>query len=701
MQYYTIALAYFLLLTPFLSAQNITGFSSENADAQRQLESQIRNLIDPDAFKSHLYALSSEPHIAGTPESQRVIQYIGDAMQSAGLEVNFYDYDVLLAEPGMVEITLELDEPLLLQNREKEYKQDPWSSHPALTHGWNAYSGSGKVKSEVIYVNYGRLEDFQKIDSLGINLEGKIVLARYGGNFRGFKAKYAEEAGAIGLIIFTDPANSGFKLGDIYPDGPFNDASAIQRGSLLTLDYYGDPLTPFEVALPLDHPDSPVRKKIEEVALPKIPVAPIGYGAAYEILSRMEGQNVPEDWQGGFDFQYSVQGGPDLLVTLEVQQEREIKRITNITGTIKGRDFPDEWVIIGCHHDAWTFGAADPNSGTAMMLSLSDVLGELLEGGWQPKRSIVFAHWDAEEFGLIGSVEWVEHHLEELMAKTVVYLNSDMSVTGPNFRASGTPSLHSAIMEAATAVIHPDTQLNLLEYWLRGSQSEEPSFGRLGSGSDFVPFVHRAGIPSAQISMSGRVPVYHSAFDNLFFYEQFIDSHFVYGATLAEYYGVLATRFANADIIPYDPLRTASVLEQKIEEVTEIAGKDIFEATNLPELVDLLGEQAGFYNSLLNIFPKNDGLRDENLQQLNSILIGKERQFIMEEGLEFRPWLRNVFLSPDPLQGYAAWALPAYRYAIEMNLLDDLYHMHKTHQTHTQILMDLIISLSELNELMR
>lgn len=701
MKSFTILLSGLLFLAIPLSAQNITGFSSDNANDQWELEKQIRELIEPSAFRAHLYEVSSEPHIAGTPESRRVIQYIGDAMKSAGLEVNFYDYDVLLAEPGSVKITIELDDPLVLQNRENEYDQDPWSSHPALTHGWNAYSGSGKVSSEIVYVNYGRLEDFQKIDSMGINLDGKIALARYGGNFRGFKAKYAEEAGAAGLIIFTDPANSGFKLGEVYPDGPFNDASAIQRGSLLTLDYYGDPLTPFEVALPLDHPDSPKRKNIDEVALPKIPVAPIGYGAAYEILSRMEGQKVPEDWQGGFDFEYSVQGGADLIITLEVEQEREIKRITNITGTIKGSEYPDEWIIIGCHHDAWTFGAADPNSGTAMMLSLSDALGKLIENGWQPKRSIIFAHWDAEEFGLLGAVEWVEHHLEELMEKTVVYLNSDMSVTGPNFRASANPSLHSAIMEAATAVMHPDTQLNLLEFWLRGSRNEEPSFGRLGSGSDFVPFTHRAGIPSAQISMSGSVPVYHSAFDNLHFYEQFIDSQFVYGATLAEYYGVLATRFANADIIPFDPLRTASVFDQKMEEINKIADEDIFEASNVPELVNLLAEQAGFFNSLLNIFPKNDGFNGDNLSQINRLMINKERQFILEEGLEFRPWLRNVFLSPDPLQGYAAWALPAYRYAIEMELLDDAYHMHKTHQMHTKLLMDLIISISELNELMR
>jgi N-acetylated-alpha-linked acidic dipeptidase len=698
---------FFLLTITFLGlpktvfSQKITGFLEENAQKQTGFEEELGQLLSSEKFRNHLWELTNEPHVAGTQGSERVIEYIANSMESAGLEVELHPYDVLLAEEGEVMIRIEGDDPIELKTREKTYEEDPWSAHPELTHGWNAYSASGEITAEVVYVNYGRLEDFEKLDSMGIDLSGKIAFARYGGNFRGFKAKYAEEAGAAGLIIFTDPADSGFKRGEIYPNGRFNDESAIQRGSLLTLEYYGDPLTPFEAALPLDHPDTPERLEIEDTDLPRIPVTPIGYGAAEKILERMEGSDVPEDWQGGFDFPYRIQGGSGLNVTLRVDQPLEIKRINNITGKIEGSEFPDEWIIVGCHHDAWAFGSADPNSGTAMMLTLIDALSEKLDEGWQPRRTIVFAHWDAEEFGLIGASEWVEHHLEELMDKTVFYLNADMSVTGPNFRASASPVLHSAIMEAATAVMHPDTQLTLFEYWMRGSERDEPHIGNLGSGSDFVPFVHRAGIPSAQVSMSGSVPVYHSAYDNLYFYENFIDSNFVYGPALAEYYGVLVTRFANADILPFDPLRLAAALDQNRDEIEKRVPKNIFEDSNIESLTELLGEQAGFYNSILNNLASFGESETENFTDINQTLLRLERNLILEEGLEFRPWLRNTFISPDPFRGYAAWVFPIYRYSIERDLLDDVLHMHQVHQLHTDILMRLISDTGTLIELMR
>jgi len=682
-----------------LNAQNITGFKDSRVADQLQFEERLGEKIQSETFAEHLYELTKKPHIAGTENSMRVIEYIAEAMENAGLEVELHPYDVLLGEPGEINITIEGDQPIRLQNKENEYEEDPWSSHPEVTHGWNAYSASGEVTAEVVYVNYGRMEDFEELEQMGIDLSGKIALARYGGNFRGFKAKYAEEAGAAGLIIFTDPHDSGFKRGEVYPDGRFNDESAIQRGSLLTLEYYGDPLTPFEPALPLDHPETPERLEIEDTDLPRIPVAPIGYGAAEKILERMSGDPAPDPWQGGLDLTYAIEGGSDLKVTLDVDQPLEIKRIKNITGKIVGSEYPDEWIILGCHHDAWTFGSADPNSGTALLLTLIEGLSEMLQDGWQPRRTLVFAHWDAEEFGLIGASEWVEHHLEELMDKTVMYINADMSVTGPNFRAASTPSLHSAIMEASTAVMHPDTQLTLYDYWLGDSDRQEPGIGRLGSGSDFVPFIHRAGIPSAQISMSGSVPVYHSTYDNLHFYETFIDPDYKYGPALAHYYGVLSTRFADADVLPFDPVRTAVALKGMKKEIIEIGGEGVFDNSNFGELIELFGETGGYYHTVLRNFTSGNHTPTK-IGAINRILLQMERNFIVEEGLEFRPWLRNLAVSPDPFRGYAAWALPLYRYSIEKDLLEDVVHMHQVHQIHTEMLMGNVQDISALMDLL-
>lgn len=708
MKYFSnpISICLFVLISTICSftsifSQSIRGFTENNAAEQRVQEEKIKNNNTSENFRIHLQEITKAPHPAGSEESEDVIKYLTKVMTQSGLEVKHDNYDVLLAESGKVKISVDKNGTRILNNKENEFDQDPYSSHPKLTHGWNAYSASGKVTSEIVYVNYGTLEDFELLDSLGINIEGKIALARYGRNFRGFKAKYAEEAGASGLIIYTDPKDSGFKRGAVYPEGKYNDESAIQRGSLLTMSHYGDPLTPFEAALPLDHPESPKRLEISEAELPGIPVAPIGYGEAVHILSEMEGEEVPEGWQGGLDFTYRITGGSDLMVTLEVDQPLKVKRITNVIGKIEGSDFPDEWIIIGCHHDAWTFGSTDPNSGTALMLTLAETFGKMMKEGWQPKRSILFAHWDAEEFGLIGSVEWVEQYMEELQAKAVAYLNADMSVTGPNFRASASPTLRSAIIEAARDVMHPDTNLTLLDYWLRDNERTEPPIGRLGSGSDFLAFINRAGIPSAQLSMSGGVPVYHSAYDNMYFYENFVDSTFKYGPVLASYYGILTSRFANADLLPYDPLRLAAEINRLLEEINVFQGNNLFENSNIPDLVNLLYEQASLYNSRSHTVLNNSSLSNEDLMKINKELIQYERILIVNEGLEFKPWLRNLYISPDPYQGYAAWPLPVYRHAVENDLTLDESHMVKIEMMHIEMIRNFLQSTNQLNEWVR
>ena len=632
-------------------------------EGQYELEQTLMNHHNAAAYREHLYQLTKNPHIAGTEGSRQVIEYMSDVMASAGLKVEHYDYDAWMPEPGETRIELVSPVRMTLSNIEEVFEEDPYASHPDLVHGWNAYSGSGEVTAEVVYANFGRKEDFEKLQEMGVDVSGKIVIARYGGNFRGFKAKFAEEAGAIGLIIYTDPGSSS---GPVYPEGRFSDASAIQRGSLLTVDYFGDPLTPFEPALPLDGDVQVERLDPSEVDFHTIPVAPIGYGAAEEILSRMNGADVPEEWQGGLPFTYKLTGGSDLRVNLFVDQPHDFTRITNVVGVIEGSEYPDEWIILGSHHDAWGFGATDPNSGTAMLLVLAESLGEAVKQGYKPKRSIMIAHWDAEEFLLIGSSEWTEQLREELNANAVLYLNADMSVTGPNFRASSSPSLKKPIIEASKRVEHPDTGESLYGYWQRISGQDNPTLGNLGGGSDHVGFYMHLGIPSAGVNISGSVPIYHTNHDSFYFYETHIDSTFEYGPALAGVYAIVATRFAGADVLPYDLAsygrdlisHTESITSRAVELNREFDNSSLLSAANrTTELANQLEKKV---STFVESEPGSDRLRE-----VNRLLISLERSFLHDDGLPFSRWQQSLYSSTDPWSGYASWMIPGVRYVLE------------------------------------
>lgn len=680
---YSLGLVLFLGVAGHGQAQSgsITGFTEIRAEEQLALEKWLLTLFTPEQYRQHLFELTQAPHIAGTPENEEVMRYMKRVMSESGLEVREYPYDVWLAEPGQISIRLVSPELIDLPNKEYPVLSDPYTYDERLVHGWNAYSGSGEVTAEIVYANFGRREDFQRLQAAGIDLRGKIVLARYGGNFRGFKAKYAEEAGAAGLIIFTDPANGGFIQGAGYPEGRYYNDSAIQRGSLLTMDYFGDPLTPFQAAMPLTgNPRSDVpRLDPAEVGMHTIPVAPIGYGAALEILSRMQGSPVFDaDWQGGFSFPYRLTGGPDLLVNLNVQQPQGLKRIANVVGMIEGSTWPDEWIILGSHFDAWGFGATDPNSGTAMLLSVADALGELLRRGVRPRRSILIAHWDAEEFLLIGSTEWVEQLRTELQAKAVAYINADMSVTGPNFGASASPSLKQPIIDVTRVVRHPDTGETLYRHWLRDSTRTEPGIGNLGGGSDHVPFYMHAGIPSAGISISGNVPLYHTNYDTFHFYEQFVDSTFRYGPTLSGVYGILSLRLANADILPYDLRRYGYDIHNHLMQLQLLASEknrpvDFSALLRKADDLQVLGYEVA---AQLDEFLALGSPDSVQLHLLNTRLIALEKVFLHEDGLAFGRWFQSLYASIDPFSGYASWMLPGLRYGLSEGL-DQEYLQHE------------------------
>nr|WP_287936649.1 M28 family peptidase [Algoriphagus sp.] len=652
-------------LLSFQALAQQDGFLPTQLEGQKKFEADFLKAVDYDRFKIHLTELTKNPHIAGTPENELVKDYMVKTMSDAGMEVKVWPYDVYLPNhPGKSELQIISPVKLTLSQKEGEIEEDPFSKDPRLHLGFNAFSGSGDVTAEVVYVNYGTREDFMKLAEMGVPLAGKIAVARYGGNFRGYKAKYAEQYGMIGLVVYTDPKDSGFTRGEVYPKGPFFNETTIQRGSMLTLDFTGDPLTPNRPALPLDGAKKIKRDDPADVAFHTIPVTPIGYGAAKEILSRMTGSEVPAEWQGALPFTYRITGGEELKVRVMVDQKPDFIRANNVIGTFVGKDFPDEWIILGSHYDAWSFGATDPNSGTAMLLTFAEALGELYKKGQKPSRSILIGHWDAEEQGVIGSTEWVEHLKKELGAKAVSYMNFDGGVSGRNFGASAAPTLKKLIIDASKEVVYPDSSKTVFEVW--AGKNPEPGIGNLGGGSDHIAFYMHVGIPSLS-GGSGGPTAYHSNYDNLHYYSKFSDPSFKMGGAVAQLFGLVAIRQANAAVIPYDVPRYAKDLkghfEQAVKNVktidTNFAGFDQVDAA----LRSLEASSAAYQNALESGLTAGN-LSASSLQKINKGLIGLEKSWIDPKGMYYGAWYKSLYVCNDPFSGYASWILPGIQYEV-------------------------------------
>ncbi|MDE0260284.1 MAG: M28 family peptidase [Gammaproteobacteria bacterium] len=653
----------------------LTGFTAARAATQLTCEARFLDLPRAESFREHLRTITENPHPAGSEAQVRVGEYLARAMEQAGLAVSRHPYDVYLPElTDDVEVHIVTPVAMQLSNREPALAEDRFSDHPDLLNGWNAFSGSGDVTGEVVYANYGRREDYLALDEMGVSLAGKVVIARYGGNFRGYKVKFAEERGAVGVVMFNDPGFSGL---DAYPEGPMMNGETIQRGSVLTLPWTGDPLTPFEPALPVDGDRQVERLDPSEVPLHNIPVLPIGYEAATEVLSRMTGPEVPPGWAAGMEVDYRVEGGPDLTVRVRVNQPMKLTRATNVVGTVRGSEFPDEWFILGAHYDPWGFGAIDPNGGTAMLLTLAEALGELSrDDECRPRRSIMIAHWDAEEYGIIGSTEWVEEFREALEANAIAYINADAAVSGANFGSSSSPSLKGQIIEATKAVTYPGTGEPLYDWWLEraGEGAAEPGLGNLGGGSDHVGFYTHAGVPSGSLSSGNPGGVYHSNYDNFAWYERFGDSTFVHGPMIARADGILALRFANADVLPYDVVRYATDTRTHVETLYEIAAQRGLKV-DLSRLVDTtraLDEAAAVLVAARERWLASGEVDAARAEAVNRALIGLEKAWLNDRGLQGRPWSRSIYVSPDPFSGYASWMLPGLRYEIETDDRADL-----------------------------
>ena len=673
------------------------GYSADSWQKQRETETVFLGSVDSTTYKQHLKTLTARPHVSGSKANEAVQTYMTRIMQQAGFDVTAYPYDVYIpSHPGESSVALVTPFRQPLNQQEDLLSEDPYSADPLLWKGWNAFSGSGDVTAEVVYANYGRKEDFEQLKALGIDPKGKIVIARYGGNFRGFKAKFAEAYGAAGLLIYTDPKDSGFTKGLVYPEGAYYNASTIQRGSLLTTDFTGDPLTPFEPALPLDGKPKVKRLDPKNAQLHTIPVTPLSYGAAEQILNKMKGAPVPPTWQGGLPFTYRLEGGSDLTVRLQVDQKIDFVRARNIVGVLKGSELPEEWVILGCHYDAWGFGATDPNSGTAMLLNLSESLGRLAQKGFRPKRSILIAHWDAEEHGVIGSSEWVEQLKEQLQAKALVYMNFDGGVSGKNFGASAAPTLKKLLVEASKEVAYPYTEQSLFDFWNK-TNDEEPPIGNLGGGSDHIAFYMHAGVPSLTGGAGGPT-LYHSNYDSFRFYERFVDPEFHMGPMVEKMAGIMALRMANGDLIPYNLNRYATDLALHFKNATQKIKRFHPEFSGFEQAekaIEELHQSATKLTTALEQLLVQPKISTKKRKSINRQLLALEKSFLTPQGMYFGRWYQSLYASSDPFSGYAAWILPGLEYEIA---LQSTQRLEEWDQRYTAAILDLQRKMQNLIE---
>ncbi|MEZ5978798.1 MAG: M28 family peptidase [Planctomycetota bacterium] len=658
-----------------------------------ELRAVLVDEIDPESLRALHDAVASKPHPAGTPGDEATIAWLADYFADLGLEVEVHWFWALLSFPESAELELVSPERIRLPLMEDALAEDPYSRLPGIDPGWNAYSASADVQAEVVYANYGTLEDFAELERLGVDCTGKIVLARYGGNFRGYKAKFAEEAGAAGLIVFTDPEDSGWGKGLSWPEGGFANGSSIQRGSILTLPWYGDPQTPGVEATE----DAP-RIDADELDLPRIPVQPVGWETAKAIMQHMAGPEAPDAWQGGLPFRYRLTGGAHLRARLAVKQSRRIARTANVVATLRGTEAPEQRVVYGCHHDAWTFGAADPCAGLICVLEAARAWSVASNRGYAPRRSISFACWGAEEYGIVGSVEWVESRREELRRSGVAYVNLDMAAMGTDLFGSSVPSLQRVIAEAASQADEAaardgrsTARRSALEAWLERSPGPYddglPAFGDLGGGSDHAGFVAQAGMASAAIGAGGSRGVsYHSAYDDLAWYRRVVGDDYGSAALVTEVVLESSALLADAPVVPLDPGRYGREVRRHLEALTArgrelglFVSGDAAGATTVDENLAPLARGFDAHGERMRrlearLANAKDTLTDERRAEINELLVLWERAWLDDEGLPGRPWFENLYCASDETSGYAAWMLPALRWAVERGDAEALAH---------------------------
>jgi N-acetylated-alpha-linked acidic dipeptidase len=701
-----------------LSAEEgpLFGYALESSRAERQWEEKLRAVPSLDNLRSYMQRLSAHPHHVGSPYDKDNAEWIAAKFKEFGFDTHIEQFDVLFPTPkeravelveGGPKFAAKLQEPML--------SLDPTSDQQAEQLPiYNAYSKDGDVTAPLVYVNYGIPEDYEKLERLGISVKDKIVIARYFHSWRGIKPKVAAEHGAVGCLIYSDPHEDGFVQGDTFPNGPFRPTDGAQRGSVADMPYYpGDPLTPgvgaTKEAKRLDLKDA--------ATITKIPVLPISYGDAKPLLAALTGPVAPEGWRGGLGITYHVGPGP-AKVHLKVKSNWDTKPLYDVIGRIQGSTLPDEWVIRGNHHDAWVNGAEDPISGLIAVLEEARALGELLKSGWKPKRTIIYCAWDGEEPGLLGSTEWAEEHYHDLRAHAVAYINSDANGRG-YLEIEGSHTLEKFSNDIAHQISDPETKLTV---WAR-QQSHEIAEAKsveqreeirkrsdlripaLGSGSDYTAFLQHDGVASLNIGFGGEDDggIYHSIYDDFYWFTHFSDTDFVYGRALAQTGGTAVLRLAGADLLPFEFGDFADTVEVYVKELKTLSQKmqddirernreideGIFKATNDPRrpfvipsveavppflnfaplenAADAVVRSAAVYRKALDQATANGGsaLSSNSLVEVNKMLIESERKLTTADGLPNRPWFKHQLYAPGYYTGYAAKTVPAVREAIE------------------------------------
>ena len=666
------------------SSGPIMGF--HDAGGQNSLESKFLAVPDPKLAEQHLKTLTQAPHLAGTPEDKATADYVASKFREAGLETEIVEYKVWLNYPTEISVDAAGPNGISMHGPTREHvSDDPFQDDSRVIMPYNGMSPSGDAEGEAVYANYGSPADFDKLKNLNVDVRGKIVLVRYGENFRGVKTYVAQERGAAGVIIYSDPADDGWKKGDKYPKGPWRPDTGVQRGSVgFMFEFPGDPTTPGIASTPSLSSDKRIKPE-DSQQLAKLPTTPLSYHDVWPVMENLGGPESPRDWQGALPFTYHVGPGP-MRIKMHLKQDYQYRTIWDVIGRVQGTESPNEWVVAGNHRDAWVYGAVDPNSGTAAMLETVHGLGELLKSGWKPKRTIVIGSWDAEEQGLIGSTEWGEEHASDL-ANADAYFNMDVAVSGPKFGASAVPSLKQFLRDIAKAVPSPKGGM-VYDQWKKsnetqvvtpqeaiGSTSQLPNaqvrqdvpVGDLGSGSDYTVFLQRLGVPSTDVSSSGSYGVYHSVFDNFAWFKKFGDPDFVYEQEMARIYGLEILRMAQADVLPYDYQEYGKEISAYLEAAkkkadTKFGGKS-------PDFGSAFDAAKHFTSAGERILDKQRNSGSDRTK-LNATLRQAERALLIPEGLPNRPWFRHAIYAPGVYTGYAAVVIPGVNEAIDKGDFD-------------------------------
>jgi N-acetylated-alpha-linked acidic dipeptidase len=653
-------------------------------DFSRQAKIDQDFLAVPDAklAQEELKTLTAAPHVAASKEDYDTALYVASKFKAAGLDTQIVPYKAWLNLPQ--EVFLEAtnaEGKLLMHGPSREHvDNDPYQDDPRILTAFNGSSPSCDVTADAVYANYGRPEDFKWLEEMHISIAGKIVLVRYGANFRGVKVYLAQQRGAAGVIIYSDPADDGYFQGDKYPHGPWRPDTGVQRGSVQYMfKYPGDATTP-DVASTPGLPASQRLPLSQISSLPTIPSMPLSYHDASPILENLGGPVAPREWQGALPFSYHVGGAGLVKVHMRLKMDYAERTIWDVIGKIPGTEFPDEWVIAGNHRDAWVYGAVDPSSGTTAMLEAVHGIGSLLAQGWKPRRTVFFCSWDAEEEGLIGSTEWAEDHAKQL-AHAVAYINTDVGVSGPHFEASAVPSLKQFVREVTMEVASPKGG-SVYDEWKKDQANTaarrhtgnafndtetvtqiggDVRVGDLGSGSDYTPFIQHLGVPSTDIGSTGPYGVYHSAFDNYAWFLMNADPTFVYEQQMARIFGLEVLHMADADVLPYDYVTYAKQIQAYLS-TAQTRAKDAGLAT--VDFNPALEAASRFTTAATAVFAKELSAH-ENSTALNTSLRAVEEDLLSPEGLPGRPWFRHAIFAPGEYTGYAAVVIPGVNEAID------------------------------------